>query len=686
MATSARIDELRKKFDENPRRYFAPYANEFRKQGDLSQAIALCRTHLPNQPGHISGHIVLAQALYESRELAEARGVFEQALDLDPENLIALRYLGDIAREQGTPAAASSWYKRVLEADPRNDEIRELIRVVDEEAAAAVAELSRQPTPVSTPVVEPVEAQEEQSWDAHPHADPLNWVGEPAQADSAEPSIEALASSPTPPFSPVQVHHDLGELEAVAEPEHTDWFAAPEQAAAVRASDEEFPEFPADLAEAAEPLAERLSEAQAQAPVAEAADHLEINLGSLEVGSQENAGSGYESPEFVPLAGTIDLSDAAAAPEPVAAELSSYEPEAVVADVSSFEPEPIVAEVSEFEPEPIVAEVPASEPEPVVAEVSPFASDELDAPVAAVAPREEVEFEAMFDEVALPASEPVEAAVDGAIEAAFDGAADASVDDRVEAAVDAASGEWDPMVGRTPAFNAPVSEEPPAPFVTETMAELYLQQGFDEEALAIYRQLLAQDPADDTLRARVEALEAGARSPTVTPLQTPALEPRGPSIRDFFRSIATRGVDVASPVDDRPVAIATVVDDVAVRATSSFSGVAHADEALTQPDADDVRGGDGLAAMFREQAPNASDELAAQSLAGAFGLPSTPVAPELSLDALFGQLPSAQADAVTSAFRAGSSEPSVPLTPGPDGEANADVEQFTAWLEGLKKK
>ena len=686
MATSARIDELRKKFDENPRRYFAPYANEFRKQGDLSQAIALCRTHLPNQPGHISGHIVLAQALYESRELAEARGVFEQALDLDPENLIALRYLGDIAREQGAPAAASSWYKRVLEADPRNDEIRELIRVVDQEAAAALSELSRQPTPVSTPVVDAV-AQDEQSWDAHPHADSLNWVDEPVQAESAEPSIEALASSPTPPFSPVQVHHDLGELEAVAEPEHTDWFAAPEQAAAARASDEEFPEFPSDLAEAAGPLAERLSESSA--PVAEVADHLEMNLGALDLSAAKNTSSGYESPEFVPLAGSIDLSDAAAAPtepEPIVAEVPSYEAEPVVADVSAFEPEPIAALASAFEPEPIVAEVAASEPEPAVAEVSPFASDVLDAPIAAVASREEVEFEAMFDEVAPPASEPVEAAVDGAIEAAFDDTAHASVDDRVEAAVDAASGEWDPMVGRTPAFNTPVNEEPPAPFVTETMAELYLQQGFDEEALAIYRQLLAQDPADATLRARVEALEAGARSPTVTPLQTPAQEPQGPSVRDFFRTIATRGVDVASPVDDRPVAIATVVDDVSARVTPSFSGVAHADEALTQPDGEEGRGGDGLAAMFREQGSNAADELAAQSLAGAFGLPASPVSPELSLDTLFGQLPSAQADAVTSAVRAGSSEPSVPLTSGPDGEANADVEQFTAWLEGLKKK
>lgn len=131
MATSARLDELKKKFDESPRRYFAPLANEYRKLGDLTQAIALCRAHLPNQPGHVSGHIVLAQALYEARELGEARSTFEAALDLDPENLIALRYLGDIAREQGEPQQARTWYERVLDADPRNDEIAGLLVELD---------------------------------------------------------------------------------------------------------------------------------------------------------------------------------------------------------------------------------------------------------------------------------------------------------------------------------------------------------------------------------------------------------------------------------------------------------------------------------------------------------------------------------------------------------------------------
>src|SRR5438093_13633530 len=97
MASSARIDELRKKFEENPRRYFAPLANEYRKAGDVDQAISICREYLPQQPGHMSGHIVFGQALYEARQFEEAKTVFETALSLDPENLIALRHLGDIA-------------------------------------------------------------------------------------------------------------------------------------------------------------------------------------------------------------------------------------------------------------------------------------------------------------------------------------------------------------------------------------------------------------------------------------------------------------------------------------------------------------------------------------------------------------------------------------------------------------
>src|ERR1051325_168158 len=136
MATSARIDELQSKFAENPRRYFAPLANEYRKIGDLDHAIQICEEYLPQQPGHMSGHIVYGQSLFEAARVDEARAVFESALVLGPEKRIALRHLGDIARQFGEFEAARGWYRRVLDADPRNEEISALLASLPEVTTA----------------------------------------------------------------------------------------------------------------------------------------------------------------------------------------------------------------------------------------------------------------------------------------------------------------------------------------------------------------------------------------------------------------------------------------------------------------------------------------------------------------------------------------------------------------------
>ena len=56
------------------------------------------------------------------------------ALTLDPENLIALRHLGDIACTNGANDQAREWYTRVLDADPRNDEIIALLASLEEQA------------------------------------------------------------------------------------------------------------------------------------------------------------------------------------------------------------------------------------------------------------------------------------------------------------------------------------------------------------------------------------------------------------------------------------------------------------------------------------------------------------------------------------------------------------------------
>lgn len=188
MQGSPRIDELRQKFHENPRRYFGPLANEYRKAGDPEQAIAICRAHLAQQPGHMSGHVIYAQALYDAKRTDEARGMFEKALSLDPDNAIVLRYLGDIAREKGDSGEAKHWYSRALDADPNNKEIAAYLAELAEpltEAASHEAQAASEdreafgeqskPAPYSRrPSLGDQEAEERGTAAAQPeHAEPL---------------------------------------------------------------------------------------------------------------------------------------------------------------------------------------------------------------------------------------------------------------------------------------------------------------------------------------------------------------------------------------------------------------------------------------------------------------------------------------------------------------------------------
>src|SRR5215831_13799502 len=215
MASSARIDELRKKFDENPRRYFAPLANEYRRSGDPEQAIFICQEYLPQQPGHMSGHIVYGQALFELSRFDESRAVFETALSLDPENLIALRHLGDIARQAGDTFGARLWYQRVLEADPRNDEIAQIM--TDLLAPPAVGQTAVRPVAVVPPPARETPSEDDDLLDFDHFSVGgvrLSSLGAPP------PSIEPLAPAPNATPDVPREHVDEGQFK-------TDPFAIP---------------------------------------------------------------------------------------------------------------------------------------------------------------------------------------------------------------------------------------------------------------------------------------------------------------------------------------------------------------------------------------------------------------------------------------------------------------------------
>jgi tetratricopeptide (TPR) repeat protein len=437
MVSSPRIDELKKKFDENPRRYFAPLANEYRKSGDLEQAIQLCRAYLPQQPGHMSGHIVFGQALFEAGKLDEARSVFETALGLDPENLIALRHLGDIARAHGDMPGARAWYQRVLDADPRNEEI-----------AAQIATIDAAP-PVAPPAAAPTAGDQKDvaGWgDINPEtakaASPAaaGKVGTAAAA-GAPPAAGAGAPAQKPtPLSAVKPELvDRASLELrdslsmpVVKPSLPPAAAAPPQATAPPSSAMTEPEF------------ERDGEGAFAPPNPDAATRPSIGV------------ERSEEVDFHPSA-TADTPDAmfGAGAEPVPIAPPSME-------APSIAPPP---------PAPQSIPSPSKAPAETRDNQSFGSSNEFG-------------FEVMEFVPPPRESDPT------------------PVHDQ-----SGRGGFGVPFTGETNA-----RDETPAAFVTETMAELYLQQGFTQEALTVYRQLLVQNPRDDGLRERIAALEKGSRS------------------------------------------------------------------------------------------------------------------------------------------------------------------------------
>jgi tetratricopeptide (TPR) repeat protein len=213
-----RLRELQEKFDENPRRYFAPLANEYRKGGQAKRAIEICRAQLAQMPGHMSGQIVFGQALYEAGEFDEARQVFGRALALDPENLIALRSLGDMSLQSGNTVEARTWYTRLLDADPKDTAVIALVEEID---AAIDA------TPVAPPAGIPgidTDAGDQQipaAIEESPELQPTAEIESAAPPESTAPEsaqpVEASTSSSAPVEAQSTLHAESAPTSSGAE-------------------------------------------------------------------------------------------------------------------------------------------------------------------------------------------------------------------------------------------------------------------------------------------------------------------------------------------------------------------------------------------------------------------------------------------------------------------------------------
>ena len=139
---------------------------------------------------------------------------------------------------------------------------------------------------------------------------------------------------------------------------------------------------------------------------------------------------------------------------------------------------------------------------------------------------------------------------------------------------------------------------------TETLADLYAQQGLTDKALEIYRQILQERPENEIIGLKIMALEGemdqpgsqpSAEQPEVVPAPVDLVEPSGPpDPAPAPEPVATQGVETA-PVPE-PLAptppVAPVTPEPAVTQETPAENLDHLLDNLEVADAQAADGSD----------------------------------------------------------------------------------------------
>ena len=578
------IEKLERRYAENPHGLtFAPLAEVHRKNGDVQRAFELLKPGLQHHPDYIPASIVLGRCHLDLGDLPSAETAFTHVLDLDGENVIALKALADINERLHRVDDAERWLTTLLSLDRSNDEARDQLARL-EVARRSTAAGAAAPGEPGAPAAEPEVSTEVSTaaWISPPDA--------PATAGATPLMLEELEPAPL---------EDIERPMGLERPESLLGEETVEPMAGMVGQE----------TDDAEPLPEEF--------------RVET---SEEIVLRSSGGGEFQMPdasqELFSRTPDVSIFGDVSPPAPEAPAMPAVEPE------PDPEAEPAVAggdDSSLLDFGPVLVEA--------VGMVPP--RDEEDAPeVSAAAEEAEVTepshaVEAPEPEPAVVATEPELAPVDLREPAATMGEADMESAPPVETSPA-------PFAELVPAEPAPVYRPPePEPVVTETMAEVLLQQGHAAEALEVYRELASRS-GDPRLQQRVADLESAQAPPPVTKYS--AGDTGGRSVGDSLREILAARLPtraVAPPVRQAPPA--------------------GSEGAPTRPAADSL----SLSSVFGEETPAAPP-----------AVPSGPAERErVSFDDFYGTSNSAQA-------------PRGPRAAEPKSD---DLDEFHTWLQNLKR-
>jgi hypothetical protein len=131
-----RVSEMRRRLEKEPNpRLFSQLADELRKEGDLAEAIRVCREGVQRYTAYPSLRLTLGRTLLESGDLAAARTELETVLQAAPDNILAERFLGECLEALGDLPGARARYEAALALAPADAQLAARLRAVEEREA-----------------------------------------------------------------------------------------------------------------------------------------------------------------------------------------------------------------------------------------------------------------------------------------------------------------------------------------------------------------------------------------------------------------------------------------------------------------------------------------------------------------------------------------------------------------------
>jgi tetratricopeptide (TPR) repeat protein len=749
------IAKLEALYAANPEgRVFTHLAEAYRKAGELQRAQEILDHGLARHPDSATGFVVLGRVTHDRGALEESRSAFRRALELDEGNLVAHRYLAELALSAGDRPEALRHFQELLSRNPGDESLH---RTVQELSAATpppqepeAPELATPLPLLEAPAAEP-EAAAPPAWEspevgavadeivledyagtgweatapaaedgasfAEPEASPTaEWAAESSEAEpeavagagwweqppvesggGAEPAGEWTAEPPSEPPADVEPGLEWSseppiDAESEIEPA-TDWSVEP--VSGIEPADE--PEW---LAEPAGTSAEPWSWAEPE-PFAGGAEEPWPAPELLEPLPEVEPGEELSSLDFLAPLPESETEDEDYLEDFTGLESVSFEAEEIIeeaADLGSLDlgvQEPDTAEFAGTEYLDTSLVTPFFEPFADYAEAEP--------------PSTGLDVGEVLPEPPLPAwpEEPAEEA----------------------------PGYGDSLAAPDFALE-PAGEIAGAPdVVTETMAELYRSQGFQDRAAEVYRSLLERDPADERLRAKLRELDAelaagreavagqgaaeeeardawmqgvesaftggaGAAEGATTPYAWDAAgdEPAatGPAIGDYFRSLLAWRPGAEPEAPAKPEAPADegawqpepapwqLEPDESWRPDEPPETDAAALETPPAPTPDTMEPAEIVPDLVLEDSPPEPEPFAWTPDMLDEPIPSAPPASPAGPPDL---MPWEVAEPIETAAPAEPAEPPPPA-PAPEAEPveeDEDLEMFRSWLQSLKK-